>query len=115
MIFPSSGQNVHNVQIAFPGTGTSEKSGSQSGPKFVRSDTNTRIPVVAVEKTSNGSKIKFVHHGIRMVMYEDSKLTKAEVKMLYFVLLVYQLKGYIRSNFTCYSGDQESRSCEHAL
>jgi hypothetical protein len=78
MIFPSSGQTVHNVQIAFPAS-KSEKSGSKPTPKFVRSDSEKRIPVFDVEKTAQGQKVKFVHHGIRMVVYEDSRLTKEDV------------------------------------
>jgi hypothetical protein len=78
MIFPSSGQTVHNVQIAFPAS-KSEKSESKPAPKFVRSDSEKRIPVFDVEKTAQGQKVKFVHHGIRMVVYEDSRLTKEDV------------------------------------
>lgn len=74
MIFPSSGQDVHTVQLTFP-----EKKPANKAPKFIRSDSEMRIPVLDVEKTSNGSKIKFVHHGIHMVLYEDSKLSKEEV------------------------------------
>ena len=80
MIFPSSGQNVHTVQLSFPGSGNSQKDANKKAPpKFVRTDSEKRIPVVDVEKTPQGEKIKFVHHGIRMVMYEDSKFTKEDV------------------------------------
>jgi hypothetical protein len=92
MIFPSSGQTVHNVQIAFPAS-KSEKSGSKPTPKFVRSDSEKRIPVFDVEKTAQGQKVKFVHHGIRMVVYEDSRLTKEDVSGENF--------AYSMSRFAC--------------
>lgn len=79
MIFPSAGQNVHTIKLSFPGSEKQEDETSKKVPKFVRSDSEKRIPVVDVENTSHGAKIKFVHHGIRMVMYEDSKLTKEDV------------------------------------
>jgi hypothetical protein len=79
MIFPSSGQNVHTIKLSFPGSEKEDNESGKKAPKFVRSDSEKRIPVVDVEKTSQGAKIKFVHHGIRMVMYEDSKLTKEDV------------------------------------
>ena len=81
MIFPSSGQNVHTVDISFPDSDKPKKP-KTSAPKFVVSDSEKRLPVTDVESTATGEKIKFVHHGIRMVMFENSKLTKEDVRII---------------------------------
>lgn len=71
MIFPSTGQSVHAVQLKFPGT--------PQVPKLVRTDSEKKLPVTDVESTAHGTRVKFVHKGIRLVMYEDSKATEQEV------------------------------------
>lgn len=71
MIFPSTGQSVHNVQLKFPG--------APQIPKLVRTDSEKKLLVTDVEPTEQGTKVKFVHNGIHLVMYEHSKTTEDEV------------------------------------
>ena len=74
MIFPTTGQSVHAVQIKFPG--------APQIPKLVRTDSEKKLLVTDVEPTEQGTKVKFVHKGIHLVMYENSKATEDEVSFI---------------------------------
>lgn len=78
MIFPSSGQTVHNVLLSFPDKNEGKRK-EKKVPKLIRTDSEKCIPVTEVENTNEGAKLKFVHNGIRMVVYDDSKLSKQQV------------------------------------
>lgn len=71
MIFPTTGQSVHAVQLKFPG--------APQIPKLVRTDSEKKLLVTDVEPTEQGTKVKFVHKGIHLVMYENSKTSEDEV------------------------------------
>jgi hypothetical protein len=84
MIFPSAGQSVHAVQLKFPGV--------PQVPKLIRTDSEKKLPVTDVEQTAKGNKVKFVHKGIHLVMYEDSETSEKEVIHITFKLYAVKLR-----------------------
>ena len=78
MIFPATGQSVHSVLLSFPEKDGVKKNGKKA-PKLNRTDSEKCIPISEVESTKEGAKLKFVHNGIRMVMYDDTKVSQKQV------------------------------------
>ena len=106
MIFPSAGQSVHAVQLKFPGV--------PQVPKLIRTDSEKKLPVTDVEQTAKGNKVKFVHKGIHLVMYEDSETSEKEVMHITYKLYAVKLRYSIVDLLAIYSDQGEYSGLKQA-